>query len=52
MYLLASKVKTSEKEDKDAAKQDNDEPASSTAGKSEDGKDVADEDKQDHVNDG
>ena len=46
LYLLASKVKTSEKEDKDAVKEENGEAVSVTADKSEDGKDTVDEDKQ------
>ena len=49
LYLLASKVKTSEKEDVDAVKQDNGEAASVTADKSEDSKDTVDEDKQDQT---
>ena len=49
MYLLASKVKTSEKEDKDAVKQENGEAVSVTADKSEDSKDTVDEDKQDQT---
>lgn len=49
MYLLASKVKTSDKEDKDAVKQENAEAASVTPDKSEDGKDAVDEDKQDQT---
>ena len=49
LYLLASKVKTSEKEDKDAVKQENGEAAGVTADKSEDSKDTVDEDKQDQT---
>ena len=49
LYLLASKVKTSEKEDKDAVKQENGEAVSVTADKSEDSKDTVDEDKQDQT---
>lgn len=48
-HLLASKVKTSEKEEKDAMTEENDEAASVTADKSEDGKDTVDEDKQDQT---
>lgn len=42
-------VKTSDKEDKDAVKQENGEAASVTPDKSEDGKDAVDEDKQDQT---
>lgn len=49
LYLLASKAKTSQKEDKDSVKQENGEAASATTDKSEDGKDTVDEEKQDQT---
>lgn len=49
LYLLASKAKTSQKEDKDSVKRENGEAASATTDKSEDGKDTVDEEKQDQT---
>jgi len=49
LYILASKVKTSDKEDKDAVKQENADTASITVDKSEEGKNAVVEDKRDQT---
>jgi len=49
LFILAPKVKTSDKEDKDAVKQENGDVASVTADKSESGRDAEDDDKQEQT---